>query len=567
MKLRMPLAAVALVLALAGCAAIPNSGAVQTGNVIDTETQVQGVYQPSGPQTGATQGQIVSDFVQAALDPQNDYATARKFLASTFRQKWNPNASVTIQRGVGTASVVTGSADQFEYSMRAVAHIDANGSYTEEASPEPEHLDVGLVKEDGQWRIAKVNDGIAISESTFDGVFAAHPLYFFEPGYRYLVPDVRWFPTTDGVTTRIANSLLAGPASWLGGGVLVTAFPPGTTLDDVGVVVESAVATVDLSTEAKLTTTARDRARMQQQMTASLTSVSNVQSVALTVGGVDLAAPGSATDSSSVQPSVNAASLVLDKNTFGFTIGDPVRSIPGISSKALALGMLGASYTDSSKILAARTESGVAVLSAGGDALLVDPRTKLIDPSIDNYGFVWSVQAQHVSSLRIFASDGSPQGAFSLASLGGDDPRVVSLDVSRDGSRLLLYLDGDGGPRLVVAGIIRGANNVPLGLGPDPVSLPVTAARPVDATWESDRSVAAISGSGTATTITEFGIGGPSAVLGVLAEARQIVGGNGGQSGLRVLDAAGIVYRGTGTGSSWREAGYNASFIATQQPG
>lgn len=567
LRTRMPLAAVALVLVLAGCAAIPTDGSVKTGGVIDTETQVQSVFQPSGPQKGSSPTNIVTDFIQAALDPQNDYQTAREFLTGDVQQKWNPNDNVAVQLGTGRASL--GPNNLVTYSTTLVATIDSTGVYTEQPrgtiSPGfAPTFDLVQVEVDGskQWRISNLKDGVVISESTFDSVYAAHPLFFFAPGYKYLVPDVRWFPTTESVTTRIANALLAGPTSWLAAPVLVTAFPPGTALEDTGVSVDSAVATVDLSQEAKQNTAAIDRARMQQQMSASLTSVANVRSVALTVAGVSLAAPSPA-NLSSVQPSVNPATLVFEKNALGFTTGGAISSIPGVSEKAKAIGIVGATYSDASTVLAARGTLGVYRVKSDSVAQLVDNRPGLADPSLDSTGFVWSVQKSRISSLRVYSADGSFK-KMDVSTIGSTD-HVISIDVSRDGSRLLLYLIADGAPRLVVAGIVRDPNNMPIKLA-EPVSLAVSLNAPIDATWESDRAVAAIAGTGASATVTEYQIGGPSTALGSVKDATQIVGGNGSQTGLRVLDSAGDVWRATGTASVWQPAGYSASFLVTQQP-
>ena len=85
----------------------------------------------------------------------------------------------------------------------------------------------------GQWRISELPNGIVLSRDNFENSFSEYPLYFFDPDFRYLVPDVRWFPNCSGtVADRIVNALLAGPSNWLQGGVVTTAFPADVKVGD-----------------------------------------------------------------------------------------------------------------------------------------------------------------------------------------------------------------------------------------------------------------------------------------------------------------------------------------------
>ena len=165
--------------------------------------------------------------------------------------------------------------------------MDSTGVYSEQPGASNQTLAFAFEQEDGEWRISRAPDGIVLSQTTFDTVFRAQPLYFLDPSSRFLVPDVRWFPLRGTFQNRVAQALLEGPASWLAGGVVISGFPEGTTLArSEGVVIDAGVATVTLSEAASAATPAQ-KAQMRQQLAATL----GVSTVVLKVGPVTLDSP------------------------------------------------------------------------------------------------------------------------------------------------------------------------------------------------------------------------------------------------------------------------------------
>jgi hypothetical protein len=77
-------AAAVLVAALAGCASIPTSGAVNAGDPRPREESVDLEVLPRGPQTGQTQQQILDGFIEAAASPRGNYEIAREYLTPAF---------------------------------------------------------------------------------------------------------------------------------------------------------------------------------------------------------------------------------------------------------------------------------------------------------------------------------------------------------------------------------------------------------------------------------------------------------------------------------------------------
>ncbi|TAL44511.1 MAG: hypothetical protein EPN91_04295 [Salinibacterium sp.] len=540
--------AVVAVLVLCGCAGIPTSGGVQSGPIITEQLDPEFVVLPSGPRAGATQEEILADFMQAMRGPQGDYAIAREFLSADLARNWDPDARVLIR----TSNVTTKAGparNSTIYSLTSTARVDADGRYFEQ-KPRVQGLEFRFVKEHGQWRISRAPDGIVLSQSSFRVVFTERALYFFDPSFGYLVPDVRWFPARATVSVRIARTLLAGPASWLSGSVR-SAFPVGTALGRGGVQSRGGSVVVDLNARA-LSASTLDRARMRQQLAVTL----GVSDVVLTVASAELTAD---TSSAVVDPGVDAPVLVGTPTGFGFDSGSGIESVPGVSGavvrlKARAVAL--ASGNDSAAVLSG--DGQVYLVNATG-ATLLDRRPGLSAPSIDPFGYVWSAQAANASSVTTHDERGLEHPAKSPVQGGS----IVSLAVSRDGARLLLYFSTPGGPRLAVAGILRGDKNVPTGLGPL-LLLPAPAGKPIGAAWVDDRTVATASRSGAGVAITAFEIGGASASLGQVPDATTIVGGNGGLVGIRLLRSNGEVWRPQG-GGGWVSTGIVASVLATKQ--
>jgi len=542
--------AVGTAIALAACGGIPTSGDVTAGEPVNDDVELDVGFAPQGPRPDATQEEIMQEFIIAATNPQGDFQIAREFLAKGFAEVWDPEALTTIRTGVGTQR--RDSDTVLNYSLVSAASVSSEGRYAE-GPPESVNLQFSFVKEGKQWRISEAPDGIVLSRDSFDVVFDEYPLYFFDPSYQFLVPDVRWFPNRSRSAIRVVAATLAGPSSWLGG-VLTSAFPAGTQLGEGLVDVTSGVATVDLSEEARSATTL-ERERMRQQLSASMVGVSNV---VITVGGIPLPIPETGQAAAVTTPVVEPAPLVLREGEFGFATNENITSLGAIGTKIAALAPTAVTLARG-KTEAAVLAGGTVYIVRGGSAapLVVDTRPGLAAPSIDNAGYVWSVPEANASAIRVFSLDGT---AHDVASTLAPDARVVSMAVSRDGARLLLYLSTSSGPQLTVYGILR-QDGVPVGLG-EPFPLPVTSETPVGAAWVDNRTVATLSAADDETVVRSFGIGGPSVVLGQLEAASTIVGGNAGTDGLRVLSGDQL-YRPRGT--SWQQTGTTAQVLATQQ--
>jgi hypothetical protein len=536
-----------LALVLGGCVSIPRAGGVNRAAVVPNQDGGSFADLPQGPPTGVSQTELISDFMQATNSPERDYAVAKQYLTKTAARTWDPTQSVLIREGAATPELQADGTVQYTVSTKA--GVDSNGIYAE--YPESSQvLAFSFQKVAGQWRISQLHNGTIISRASFGQVFAAHPLYFFDPTFAALVPDVRWFPTVSTVQTRIASALLAGPASWLQQGAVVSAFPQGTQLN--GVEVRGTTATVNLSDNVQ-NVARKVQQRMEAQLQQSLGSTT-VTTVTMTAAG----APLPVTAGSAAAPAIasNSAALVLRGTHFGFL--PTVASIPRLSAQAVSVDARAVTISHDSMTGAALGKAGVYSLSATASAaVLADARPGLIAPSIDSLSFVWSVPASDAAAIRVRGKDGVAHSVSSSIPRGS---RIVSLAISSDGARALLYLKTDAGPKLEVAGVLR-HNGTPYALG-TPLDLAASSDTPVGATWVDSTTVATLEQGGGGQTVTSFQIGGPSASLGSPPTSTTIVGG-GQLADLRILTKSGQVqqYRDSG----WQNLGFQVAVLATQQ--
>lgn len=547
--------AAAMVALLGGCVSIPTSGGVMAGGVFDDDTDTDIVYNVTGPQPGSEPETLLADFLLAVRSPVNDYAVARQYLTPALAETWNPDASVLI-RGTSTSIEPGPQPGSLRYTFTSRAAVDAQGRYTEQRDTAAQSQTFVFERSgaEQEWRIAEAPDGIVLSASSFANTFREYSLYYFDPSHRFLVPDLRWFPSRPTTPSRVVAELLTGPVEGLQQGVVVSEFPQPTALGSGSVRVSSGVATVDLSDNAAATS-AQQRDWMRQQLAATL----GTPEVVITVSGVPLTLPDSP-GGAVVNPTVESAVLIGTDSGLGFATTDGFTPIPGISEAALELGAVAATLGEDGTELAVLAGDGTVHLVSAEGASLLDDRAGLVAPSMDPQHLVWSVPAHDPAAIIAFETDGT-EHPVAVAGLAPGS-RLVSMELSRDGARVLLAINSDLGPQLLAAGVIR-RDGIPAQLGPF-LSLPVSSGVVIDAAWVDNHTVAAIVTGDSGTRVTAFSLGGPSVSLGEIEGATTIVGGNGGRNGIRVLTDASSVQQPSGT-NGWAATGIEALLLATQQ--
>jgi Lipoprotein LpqB beta-propeller domain/Sporulation and spore germination len=546
---RAAIVAVAVAVVLAGCVGIPSSSGVNPGPLVKSGNDAAPADIPLGPPPNASKTEMVNDFLQAATSSDSDYAIAKKFLTVKAAQSWVPTKSVLVREKPATPEDVGGNV--VDYSVSTKASVNALGVYTEQGTDATQTLSYSFVKVNGQWRISDLPDGIVLSRTSFENAFGSYPVYFFDPTYRYLVPDVRWFPAGSTVQDRIVIALLAGPSPWLQQGVVASAFPAGVQRGSP-VVVRNGVAVVDFSANAA-TTKAQVRAQMSQQLSQSLVGGA-ITSVSMTARGAPLTVSDPQDSKAQVAVATSPAPLLQKGKSFGYYPG--LQSLGGISSQIAALDGTAASLDRNRATAGVLNKAGIWAVTATSSKL-VDSRPNLIAPSIDTFGYVWSVPSNDAAAIQVAGADGVVR---QIASQIPADATVVSLTISHDGTRVLIYLSTSAGPRLVVAGVIRRAG-VPTLLG-DLLDLPVSSIAPIDATWVDSETVAALGSDETGDVVTTYLIGGSPGDVSRTDSAVRLVGGTDIDS-LRLLTDTGEVQQLRASG--WQNIGVVASVLATQQ--
>ena len=542
---------------VAGCATIPTSGPVQQGNpAAPSDSPVDFDILVAGPTAGATQLQILEGFLEAAQSPRSNYEVAREFLTPGFADEWQADAGATIDV-LADREIAPVDETNMRVEATPAAALSGNGQYEEPDSSTPIPLDYRFEQIEGEWRISSAPTGILIDQVGFAQVFDDYTLYFLDPTYRYLVPDVRWYAGRESAQTSIVQALLAGAAEWLAPGV-VSAFPEGVQLDPAAVPVSGGVASVSLAGAAfdNLSTVQR----MQAQLDASLIGVRNITSVDLTLNGADPDAPPLSPEPTTNQR-VDPRSVVFDGETFGYlaTSGEGVDPIGGISDQVAALAPTGASLGPDAESAAVRSADGVSVVRSGEEPVFLDPREGLVTPAIDGQGVVWSVPSGLPDQLVWFAPDGTSE----QVPVPWSGSSIAAIEVSRDSTRIAALLADGGRTHFVVASIERGDDGRPVGLGPVVLDLADVSGTPLDVAWLDSRTVASLTAlpDGTTRIITqELG--------GFAGESDGPVGGgvliDGGNDDLRALTSNGELDVRSGVG--WQARASGIRFIAAQQP-
>jgi hypothetical protein len=551
------LAALATLAVLAGCVSIPTGGGVTTTQVDVSDADNPLLSLPELPADDAPPEEIISEFLKAGRGPQDNYKVARAYLTDDFTTNWIPGARTLI---TSSDIVPVALADNtYSVTVTSSASVDNQGRYQADAAGETFDLTFGVVKDaKGQWRINSAPDGTVLSPNRFAAIFDPYELYFFDPSFDFLVPDLRWFRSGASAPRNVVNALLAGPSDRLGNGSLFSAFPEGTELErGQDPTISAGVATVALSSEVNSATTTAQR-RMQQQLIQTLRSIASVREVRITVKDFTLQIPegGSQPDSTYL---VGSDPIGEADARFGVLSDNGVTTLAGIGKTADALGGLGGSIVSSDRTsFALLTAGGVVRVSSGKNPELIDARAGLVVPSVDPLGYTWSAPAAHPEQMQAIAPDGT---VFAVPGLPAD-ATVVSVNASRDGARLLVGLSTAGGPRLIVLGVQRNADLAPTGLI-TPLDLPIGSAPIRDAAWVNGVTVVVLTGAGSTISVDSYDVGGQHTALGSVTDGVEIVGGNS-IDGTRVRTSEGAVLR-PGSGTSWQDTGIVASFLVSQQ--
>jgi hypothetical protein len=385
-----------------------------------------------------------------------------------------------------------------------LATVNSRGSYT--AAPAGKRIEVWftLEREGSEWRIKNLLDGILLSENLFTPAFRSLPVYFPDRTGSYLVPDLRWFPSTATITTSLVEAVLAGPSRWLSPAVTNGA-PRGTRLA-IPVAPQNGVATVDLSLEARRAGPNQRRQLLQQleatlgqlRLTVKLTvkqSAFNPSQVQ--VPGMTNPGQAVAPEPLRLRPEVMSSHPVFLDDRAQIQRLEPTGVVPVASvealrsrrSRAIAVALDGSAYAALWAPAGSAGNSQVRYRAVQGPEvgrtrLLVEGRD-LTPPSFDPEGWVWTAPAANPGWV-LAARPGNRPVRVTAPRLRGH--RVISLRLSWDGARAVAVIRDGGRIRLVAMAVGRSPDHTPLRLS-KPFDLLGDLVSARDAVWADSRTV------------------------------------------------------------------------------
>lgn len=485
--------AVVVLLALAGCAAIPTGGPVGKSDPLSPRNNSVNVnFQQFAPVEGASPESIIRGFIEAGTGLSDDFQVARQFLAPGLAQSWSPAQRTLVYRD--TFGIVPGSgADNFVLTFDTVSTVDSTGVLTPQKESTSQSLEMKLVQVDGQWRISSAPDGLVLTEATFQALYSPFSLYFYDTTFTYGVPDVRWLASRSARTpTAIVQAMLAGPAPYLQGAV-VSAFPSGITLERDSVPVNNGLAKVGLTAQPLLDTSVKQRQQMHAQLLVTLQkALSTVIEVQFTADEreVDMGGPVDAITPMSIDNSVSPTQVALVEQELVAFDGRATAPIPGMPSVASLDPQVPAISYDGQRF-AFRSGVGNQIYSVepGQQPVVALAGVAMTPPSFAPNGWLWSAAGDGSGMvLAIKPDDGGQPGnpvILTVPWLVGQS--VTTFRVSRDGARALVVSAASGVSRVSITGIFK-AGDLPKELT-EPLAMNHTGA-PTLGVWTGESSVA-----------------------------------------------------------------------------
>jgi hypothetical protein len=224
------------------------------------------------------------------VNRDGDYERARAFLTRRAAGSWSANGPLTTYDagGVELRRRTSEGSTTVTFTAPRIGSIDGRGEFAPLRGSV--RTSFGLVKENGEWRIDRLRDGVLLSSSDATRAYRFANVYYANRSGAALVPEqVLLPPEPRGVATALVRALLSGPGGWLAPAVR-TGFPAGTDLLG-NVPVNQGVAEVNLSAAVRRASSA-DLRTLSAQLVWTLRQVPDISGVRLLADSSPLAVPG-----------------------------------------------------------------------------------------------------------------------------------------------------------------------------------------------------------------------------------------------------------------------------------
>jgi hypothetical protein len=520
----------ALVVAAAGCATVPTSGAPQSleGNSGQPQAFVQPLP-PPGPQPLWTPGEVVEGFLHASASFALDPSAAERYLAP--RLPWQPG-SVTV---VSTVEVNTpppprlngGAAATVTVTVigQRLASLNGSGQYINQPGTTNKYQ-FTLARYGGVWRIQVLpkvagSNPLLLFQNDFEQVFQPRNLYFFSlksQSQADLVPDPVFAPvqgansalSTADLAKRLVKGLLNGaqnaPAgSWLSGATS-TAFPPGTQL--ISVTVNNLTAVVNLGgTAAFVTQAQKDQmyAQLYETLTSSVYAPPIADSVQLEFQGQPLRVHRSQYSVPAISDQDAPLYFAAGGLIYAQAASRKPAEVAGPAQFVLSGGVTAVAASSASRPqLAIATSSAQGCMIAVGSPGSASPFSSYAlgrgagsctSLSWDSAGDLWAVAG---SRIWVLQPRHGPMQVTSPFGTSASAPTVLTMRIAPDNVRaaLLVHTPGSSGHQLFLAAVSYTSTGVSLGL-PDPIGTVGTneLSDPTAVNWYTPYYLAVLDGS------------------------------------------------------------------------
>ena len=179
-------------------------------------------FDPRPPRAGEPAADIVAGFLEAMKATPIRTTVARQFLSREAAEAWVPEQQIITYAELGDA----GGESAVRIPMTDVNLYDARGLVAAHGRRRASSR-LGLVEEDGEWRIDEVPDALIVPDSWFDDWYQQVSLYFFDPTSEVLVPEPVFVPRGEQFASSLVRGLLTQPSDE-SQEVSRTFFPAGT---------------------------------------------------------------------------------------------------------------------------------------------------------------------------------------------------------------------------------------------------------------------------------------------------------------------------------------------------
>ncbi len=458
---RRPALLVALVLGLA--AGLPACSTVPTASVPVQITEAPARpagdvgIEPVGPAPDAPPEEIVRGFVDAAASTLQRHPVARDHLAGDAAAGWSDEAGITLV-GADYATVTT-DAGTVRMTGDLVGTVDPRGIFADAPEDVFTH-DFTLTDVDGQWRITNPPDGLVMLVPDFERLYDDLSAYFVDPTEQRVVPDPRYVLGGEAQPTTLVQRLLDGPSPALAAGV-------GNALAGVtlarAATVDGSTVTVDLDGLGDASPV--QLSQLCAQLVWTLDQLDGVSSVRVTVDGDPLTLPGvpivqRTDDWAAFSPEsvpADADGHHLDAGRLMTVDGQPAPGPAGTGAYGLASAAVWADPRTSAltDMVGVSVSGPTATLLAGKygqDLVAQGTASRYSAPTVAATRPEFWVVRDETAVVRVPAGGSlQPVNAPTLPGQG----RATALQLSPDGVRAAVVVNGSNGSALLVGTVVR----------------------------------------------------------------------------------------------------------------